>query len=114
MAADPFAESADGALVRPANRILQRETRPDHGQHQVIAKIKLVPAVRDRANVVVSAPILIDRSEVGKVAGQRAFFEISRALLIAPYDVPLRISVVGVFNGPVADVWSGLGHLGIV
>src|ERR1700720_1346741 len=51
IAAGPLAHSADGALVSAANRIFQRETRSDHGEHQMIAEIELVPAMRDRANL---------------------------------------------------------------
>ena len=75
----------------------------------MITEIELVAAVGHLADEAVVEPILIDRAEIRESAGQRTFFQISCALFVTPYDVPLGVGVVRVFERAAifADVGSG-------
>ena len=56
-------------------------------------------ALRQSADETVRAPILANRSKVGKVARQ-IFGQVLSALFVTPNDVPLRIGKIGVFERP--------------
>src|ERR1700682_6123793 len=95
----PLAEPPDRLLIRSANGIFEREASAQDERTQVIAKIELMPALRQPAYKTIRAPILADRSKVRKAAGQ-IFGKILRSRFVTPDDVPLRIRIIGIFHGP--------------
>jgi hypothetical protein len=65
----------------------------------VVAKIELMPALRQPADETVGFPVLADRSEIRKSAG-KILRQVLRAFLVAPDDVPLGIRKIRVLDGP--------------
>src|ERR1700737_2160613 len=89
----PLAEAPNRLLIRSANGIFEREASAQDERTQVIAKIKLMPALRQPAHKTIRTPILADRSKVRKAAWQ-IFGKILRSRFVTPDDVPLRIRII--------------------